>query len=212
MASGAGLGLWFVGGTPFALADANGTEAREISPVEDLIREHGALRRVLLIYDEIRRRLTAAAELPAGVVSAAANIIRRFVEEYHEKLEENELFPRFERAGRLVDLVKVLRLQHQAGRKVTATILSLATPESLNDPAFRGRLAESLDQFGRMYRPHAAREDTVLFPAFPALLPEKEYKELGEKFEDTEQQLFGKNGFENIVNQIADLGKTTRYL
>ena len=54
--------------------------------------EHGALRRVLLIYDEIGRRLSADAEPPAGVIAAAADIIRRFVEEYHEKQEETELF------------------------------------------------------------------------------------------------------------------------
>ncbi len=145
--------------------------------------------------------------LPPEVVSSAAALIKRFVEDYHEKLEENELFPRFEKAGKLVDLVKVLRLQHEAGRKVTATILSLTTPTALNDPDSRRRLAENLDQFVRMYRPHAAREDTVLFPAFPGLVSDKEYHDLGEKFEDKEQELFGKNGFENIVNQIADLEK-----
>ncbi len=72
------------------------------------MREHGALRRVLLIYDEIGRRLSADTEPPAGVLTTAADIIRRFVEEYHEKLEETELFPRFEKAGKMVDLVKAL--------------------------------------------------------------------------------------------------------
>jgi hemerythrin-like domain-containing protein len=206
-AGGTGLGLWLAGVAPFALAGEDKSSARQISPVEDLMREHGALRRVLLIYDEIGRRLSADTEPPAGVLTTAADIIRRFVEEYHEKLEETELFPRFEKAGKMVDLVKVLWLQHQVGRKITAAVLSLATPAALADAASRRRLQDHLHQFTRMYRPHAAREDTVLFPAFPALLPQQEYQELGEKFEDKEQQLFGKNGFENIVSQIADLEK-----
>ena len=206
-AGGASLALWLAGSAPLALAGEDESPERQISPVEDLMREHGALRRVLLIYDEIGRRLSADAEPPAGVIATAADIIRRFVEEYHEKLEETELFPRFEKAGKMVDLVKVLWLQHQVGRKVTAAILSLATPAALADAASRHRLQDHLHQFTRMYRPHAAREDTVLFPAFSALLPRQEYQALGEKFEDAEQKLFGHNGFENIVSQIVDLEK-----
>ena len=206
-AGGTGLGLWLAGAPPFALAGEDKSSERQISPVEDLMREHGALRRVLLIYDEIGRRLSADTEPPAGVLTTAADIIKRFVEEYHEKQEETELFPRFEKAGKMVDLVKVLWLQHQVGRKVTAAILTLATPTALADTASRRRLQDLLHQFTRMYRPHAAREDTVLFPAFSALLPQPEYQDLGEKFENREQKLFGKNGFENIVSQITDLEK-----
>jgi hypothetical protein len=58
-----------------------------------------------------------------------------------------------------------------------------------------------------MYRPHAAREDTVLFPFFRSVVFPKKYDALGEKFEDKEKELFGKEGFENIVDQVADLEK-----
>ncbi len=202
------MGLLLSGPGHLALAAGEPKpKEEEIRPVEDLMREHGALRRVLLIYEEVRQGLETGKDLPPGVVAAAAGIIKRFVEDYHEKLEENELFPRFEKAGKLVDLVKVLRTQHQAGRQVTTVILAMSSPVALADSASRHRLAESLGQFLRMYRPHAAREDTVLFPDFPSLMPEKEYQALGEKFEAKEKELFGKNGFENIVSQIADLEK-----
>jgi len=42
-----------------------------------------------------------------------------------------------------------------------------------------------------MYRAHAAREDTVLFPALRGLVGKKEYEEMGEQFEDTEKSLLG---------------------
>jgi len=67
------------------------------------------LNRVLLIYEEALRRLDARQEQPAKALAGAAGIIRRFIEDYHEKLEEENLFPRFEKAGKLVDLVAVLR-------------------------------------------------------------------------------------------------------
>ncbi len=42
-----------------------------------------------------------------------------------------------------------------------------------------------------------------MFPAFHALVPPGEYAELGEKFEDKEEDLFGKGGFANVVEQMA---------
>jgi hemerythrin-like domain-containing protein len=83
------------------------------------MREHGVLKRILLIYGEAIRRMTTNQELPVEAVLDAAEIIRSFVEDYHEKLEEDYLFPRFEKAGKLVDLTKTLRTQCQAGRRVT---------------------------------------------------------------------------------------------
>ena len=89
----------------------------EVGPPEDLMREHGVLKRVLLIYGAVLRRLDAKQGFPPEALADAAGIIRSFVEDYHEKLEENFLFPRFEKVNQLVDLVKVLREQHQAGRR-----------------------------------------------------------------------------------------------
>ena len=56
-----------------------------------------------------------------------------------------------------------------------------------------------------MYRPHAAHEDTVLFPAFHTVVSRWEYEALGEAFEDKEHQLFGEGGFEKIVAEVAAL-------
>ena len=58
-----------------------------------------------------------------------------------------------------------------------------------------------------MYRPHAAREDTVLYPAFRSVITPKEFDALGDQFEDKEQKLFGKDGFEKIVAEVAGLEK-----
>jgi len=56
-----------------------------------------------------------------------------------------------------------------------------------------------------MYRPHAAREDTVIFPAFRDLLGQSGYRELGEQFEDKEHELLGEHGFETAVAEVARL-------
>ena len=177
----------------------------EVTATEDLMREHGVLRRLLLIFDNLEGRLRQSRDFPPQVLTDAAGLIRRFIEDYHEKLEENHVFPRFEKAGKMVDLVKVLRRQHEAGRKVTAFLLSPAA--SALDPAARQKVADYIHAFSRMYRPHAAREDTVLFPALRGVVSPGEFNEMGDKFEDQEVARFGPGGFNKIVGQVAGLEK-----
>jgi hypothetical protein len=109
-------------------------EKEEVSPAEDLMREHGVLKRVLLIYGEAIRRMETDDDSPPDTVADSAKIIRNFIEDYHEKLEENFLFPRFKKAGKLVDLANVLLQQHQAGRRLTDLALELATPQGIKTP------------------------------------------------------------------------------
>jgi hemerythrin-like domain-containing protein len=180
----------------------------DVTPAEDLMREHGALRRILLIYEESLRRLRANQDLPPQSLGDTAKIVRSFVEDYHEKLEEDYLFPRFKKAGKLVDLVDVLLDQHHAGRRLTEATLRLSTAQALKSAADRTALAESLAQFIRMYGPHAAREDTVLFPALHDVISVHEYDSLGEDFEKKEHELFGADGFEKMVDRIASIEKS----
>ena len=136
------------------------------------------------------------------------NCIPTFIEDYHEKLEEDFLFPRFRKANKLVDLVDVLVEQHQAGRRLTDTTLRLANLKALKDPADRDTLADSLRRFIRMYNPHEAREDTVLFPAFRKIVSPSEYGALGEEFEEKEHALFGEDGFDMMVERVAAIEKS----
>ncbi len=179
----------------------------DVGPPEDLMREHGVLKRVLLIYGEALRRLDARQVFPPEALSDAAKIIRTFVEDYHEKLEEDFLFPRFEKANQLVDLVKVLRTQHQAGRRVTDVTMRFANLQSLKNDSERAQLIASMEQFIRMYNPHEAREDTVLFPAFRKIVSPHEFDSLGEDFEKKEDELFGEDGFEKVADKVAGIEK-----
>jgi hemerythrin-like domain-containing protein len=191
------------GVTALALPERAGEEV-EVSPTEDLMREHGLLNRVLLIYEESARRLGGKGELDPKVLTDAAGIIKNFIENYHEKLEEDYLFPRFEKAGKLTDLVAILRQQHQAGRHVTSQILQLAAAKSAAD---KQKLEAAIAAFIRMYRPHEAREDTVLFPALHQIISAHEFDALGDDFEKKEHELFGKEGFEGMVLKVAGLEK-----
>jgi hemerythrin-like domain-containing protein len=189
-----------------SLAGCRETGEEEIPTNEDLMREHGILKRVLLAYDEVIRRVRSQQEFPAHAVTDGATIIRSFIEDYHEKLEENHLFPRFRKAGRLIPLVDTLYRQHQAGRTLTERILSSA--RSLATADDRSRLADDLAAFNRMYAPHEAREDTVLFPELHRIVSAHEYDALGEEFEKIEKQTFGGDGFDIYLDKVTSLEKT----
>ena len=206
--SGALLGAVTVMG-PLAIlgCESNEAEAGEISATEDLMREHGVLRRVLLIFANLESRLREGRSFPPGVLTGAAGLIRRFIQDYHEKLEEEYVFPRFPKTGKLAALVQVLRRQHEVGRRITAFLLAQGAAAGANAEG-RDKLAEHLRTFAAMYRPHAAREDTVLFPAFQAAVSPEDFSELGDKFEEREQTLFGKRGLKKIVAQVAGLEET----
>lgn len=200
-----------VAAAPAAKALPRRREEEAVTPAEDLMREHGVLNRILLVYEESIRRLEAGVELPPDAVSGAAGIVRRFVEDYHERLEEEHLFPRFVKAATLADLVEVLRAQHEAGRRLTADILGLATAAATTtagDARTRQTLVSRLRSFVRMYRPHEAREDTALFPALHRLIPEREYRALGDRFERRERELFGERGFEGVVDEVVAIEKS----
>jgi hemerythrin-like domain-containing protein len=200
----AGGGLLAAPALLFAAEEKEGEE--DVSTNEDLMREHGILKRVLIAYEEIIRRIRAGEEFPPQAVTDGATIIRKFIEEYHEKLEEDHLFPRFRKANKLVELVTVLNAQHQAGRRVTERILAAASG-SLKTAEERNRLAKDLEAFNRMYSPHEAREDTVLFPALHKIVTPHEYDAMGEQFEKIERQTFGGDGFDIYVDKVAALEK-----
>jgi hemerythrin-like domain-containing protein len=212
----AGTGLLLASATPICAADPKPESAKDttkpkpeedVSPAEDLMREHGVLKRVMLVYDEVLRRWDKKQEVPPEILADASGMIRHFVEDYHEKLEEDYLFPRFEKANQLTDLVKTLKAQHQAGRKVTDIVMQRANARDLKDAVERSKVAEAIRQFNRMYAPHEAREDTVLFPAFRSLVSANEYDSLGEDFEKKENELFGAEGFEKMVDKVAGIEK-----
>ncbi len=191
---------------PPVLAREEG-EKKEVGAVEDLMREHGVLRRVLLVYAETAPRLRDKPEsVDAGALNKAARLFRDFGEEYHEKkLEEAYIFPRVRKAGgEAAAMVETLLEQHRRGREITQFVIG-ATAGGRLATANAAALARAFDDFARMYENHAAREDTVLFPAWKKALRAKELSELGERFEDIERQQFGGDGFNIAVRQVAEI-------
>jgi hemerythrin-like domain-containing protein len=177
----------------------------EVSATEDLMREHGVLRRALLVYTEsIPKIRTNSASLDASALYRTGVLFRDFGENYHEKmLEEEHIFPVLQKqGGSVAKLTDVLLEQHARGREITTYLLS-ATKSGRIATANAEPLARSLEAFVLMYRNHAAREDTIVFPAWKKHFTEKQLDELSDQFEDIEHKMFGKDGFDDAVEKIS---------
>jgi len=176
-----------------------------IPPDDDLMREHGVLKRVLLCYREMTRRIQARDLVTAPDLHDAALIIHDFIEGFHEGLEEGYVFPRLRREPAVAGAVTTLLVQHARGRVLTQFILANATARGVASAGTGGQLAAAMQAFVRMYEPHEAREDTVIFPAFRQVVPPAELADLGQHFADLERQQFGRDEFGAMVARVAGI-------
>ncbi|MFL0198677.1 hemerythrin domain-containing protein [Clostridium sp. WILCCON 0269] len=181
----------------------------KISPTEDLMREHGVLHRILLIYKDTLKylkgqKITYKVNI-YSVIYDAAIISQQFIENYHQKLEEKYVFPKFSKNLKYSILINTLLSQHSAAQKLTNNILYYLSAKDVCSYENKLQLIRLLSLYINMYEPHSAREDTVVFPAFHELVNLEEFKKLGDRFEEIEEQKFGKNGFKHIVNKIAKI-------
>lgn len=195
-AAGAGVGT--------ALATGNGAGPgvgpKLPSPGEELMTEHGVLKRVLLAYRAITERLDGGRTVGTGIVVDAAQLVADYVESFHEGLEEAYVFPRV--ADRQPTLVRTLLVQHDRGRHLTAATHRLASDGDLRRPATRSKLSAALASFVRMYEPHEAWEDTVVYPELRRVSSQRTLDLLAERFADMENEQFGDNALAQMLDRL----------
>lgn len=179
----------------------------EVSAVEDLMREHGVLRRILIVYRETAVRLAAGrTDFDARALGQAADLFRAFGEEYHERqLEEQHVFPLLQKTGGPgAELVPVLLAQHARGREATAFVRASCARGKIAAAEAEG-LARVMQDFARMYQAHTAFEDTVAFQAWRQAMSDKARDQAAEQFEQIERSHFGGDGFDMAVSQVAQI-------
>ena len=179
----------------------------EVTATEDLMREHGVLRRALLVFLEVVPKLRQnAAGVDAAALQQAAKLFRTFGENYHERmLEEQHIFPLIRKQGpELRRYADILVEQHNRGREVTDYVLAVTNGPRIS-VAHVEPLGKVLETFVVMYQNHAAREDTIVFPAWKKNFTDKQLDEISDQFEDIEHKMFGKDGFEDAEKQISKI-------
>jgi hemerythrin-like domain-containing protein len=187
------------------LAASEQSKEPEVTATEDMMREHGVLRRALLVYAESVPKIRShSGTLDASALNRTAQLFREFGENYHERmLEEQHIFPVVKKgAGEAAGYIDILIAQHARGREITDYISAVTKRGSIASGNAEP-MARALEQFVLMYQNHAAREDTIVFPAWKTHFTNKQLDELSDQFEDIEHKMFGKDGFEDAVKKIS---------
>lgn len=176
-----------------------------LTPDENLMRAHGILNRILLVYDELARRINNRIAFPAEILHDTALIAHAFIEQFHEEMEEKYVFPYFEKKKISLDFIRTLREDHKAGRKMTQYLLNHSTESELKSEETPMVLSVYMNLFCRRFRVHEARESSELFPLFPLLMTRDEYLALGSLFERKEEEMIGLHGYEEVLKKITSL-------
>lgn len=179
---------------------------KEVSATEDLMREHGVLRRLLVVYREGAAKIRQDEHFDARPLVAAANLFRSFGEDYHEqKLEEAHIFPAVRKAvPTAAPMIETLIAQHRRGREINRYLVQQCGAGRIAS-GMREHVAAALESFARMYEEHAAIEDTILFQEWKNSLSQHELDEASERFEDIERDQFKGDGFDMAVRRVGGI-------
>ena len=181
----------------------------EVTATEDLMREHGVIRRALLVYYEVIPLLRQQpSKINAAALQQTAKLFRTFGEDYHERmLEEQHIFPMVRKHGpEFQKYVDTLTEQHNRGREITDYVLAVTKGGKISSINAKP-LAGVFESFVLMYENHAAREDTIVFPAWKKNFSNKQLDDISDQFEEIEHKIFGKDGFDDAEKKISSIEK-----
>lgn len=173
--------------------------------IEILERQHGLNRRALAILRKIKNGINAQMDISPEVAGGAVEIIRTFMIDAHQAMEEKYVFPVLGASQKTADLIAVLRGQHAAASQLTGILKPLCADFSQNDPANRRKAANMIHLLTYMSNAHESWEDTALFPRLRVDISEKSYDGLTSQLEAAETQFFGPSGFQETIQKIATL-------
>lgn len=159
-----------------------------LPPAEDLMQEHGVLERINLVYEAIANRFEHHQGDPDGCLKKSTAMIVKYFQGHHERIEELMIFPALTKANVQPQLVATLVSQHRAGHELTEAILKKIEDSKLSVSA-QDELSPLLKSFTRMFRPHIARENTVVFPLLREIMTPSEYQEFSNKVTTLESKM-----------------------
>ena len=165
---------------------------------EDLMKEHALVTRILIIYDKCVEILSESPILSTiSIVKQTAQIVRNFVENYHEYIEETYIFPLFSNDKKYDILIKELIHQHTISREITSSIITdIENIENIKN------VIDNIKKFNKIYVAHINVEDLSLIKNVRSHISEDEFIKLSKKFDEIEDEKLGKHGFKKILKEL----------
>jgi hemerythrin-like domain-containing protein len=182
-------------------------EEKMATPVENLMKEHGVLMRILAIYDKVVGDVASGKEFNVSAINRTAEMSRSYIGRHHDACEERYIFPKFREADYITDIIKELHDQHAAAVMMTNQILELSSNGGRRDENSLQTLKDLCTLTSRMYRPHMAWEQTIVFPAFYDIVSADYIRSIQKEMDAEEKKLLGDTGFRGLVGRLSEIEK-----
>ncbi len=182
-----------------------GEELPTISPTELLSREHAIMERLMLVIESGVARIASGEVVDLFPINHAAITIKVFGADHHMVDEEQFVFPKLREAGTMDSLVDTLELQHDKGREIIGRIIDLTRAGHIDDLGRLNELAKLCMSFVIMYRPHAAWEETVVFPALYEIATENYIDNINLRMHDEERTLMSDPGLHRLMDNLRKI-------
>ena len=179
-----------------------------MSPIEELLTEHEAVRSALAILNNIKKQIeyTGKIAYPAHLTQLF-NFFSVFVDRCHHGKEEELLFPALEAVGvsRKGGPIGVMLHEHQQGREYVKGMKELLLQYIDGQAGAALELAKHFQAYIDLLNHHIDKENGVLFPMASRHLSAAELNELKSGFDEIETQRIGAGKHEDFHRMLCEL-------
>jgi len=164
-----------------------------MTPTEDLIHEHKAIKVMLSIMSKIDGNIKTDQGFDTRDVEKIIDFLRTFADKCHHGKEETALFPALVLAGIPEDNgpIGVMLNEHNIGRGYINGLISGVEDFKKNYANSSGLIAACLTNYVNLLQSHIQKEENVLFPMADKVLSEQKQNEIFKQFEKIEEEVLG---------------------
>jgi hemerythrin-like domain-containing protein len=178
-----------------------------MTPTEDLINEHKAIKVMLSIMSKIAEDIKANKEFYIKDVEQIVDFLQTFADKCHHGKEETSLFPALVLAGipKENGPIGVMLHEHTLGRGYIKEISNSVENCKTDKTCSSELIAANLTNYVNLLQNHILKEENVLFPMANKALSEQKQKEISEQFEKIEEEVVGHGVHEKyheLLNQL----------
>lgn len=180
-----------------------------MSPTEELIHDHDAIKVMLSIMSKIADNLKANQGFEIKDVEKIVDFLKNFVDKCHHAKEEKALFPALIGVGIPNENgpIGVMLQEHILGREYIKEIKDGIENCKVGDTCISGLIVESMTNYVTLLQNHIQKEENVLFPLAKSVLNEKKQKEISAQFKSIEIDVVGKEiheQYHELLNQLKN--------
>lgn len=174
-----------------------------MTPTEDLIQEHNAIKEMLRIMSKIAGNIETDQGFDTSDVKKIIDFLRTFADKCHHGKEETALFPALVLAGIAEDNgpIGVMLHEHNIGRGYINGLISGVEDFKRNFANSSGLIATCLTNYVNLLQTHIQKEENVLFPMANKVLSVEKQNEIFKQFEKIEKDVIG-NGVNEKYREL----------